>query len=396
MRFVLLALFIAGAVQGFGQCNPNTIYSNDSTHAVCLDTTGNVINIYTNNFPNHSWGSWPSNSPVLAQDFEYHFCAYPQKASQPTSLYNAPSVGNNCRPEVQFGVGMNGIFYSGWGARWFVNPITQMENLSWNVEPLAVFNMDFNNAHSNNPGEYHYHGIPDSYYTDSLAIDGSAHSPLVGYAADGFPMYYKYVYTDPNMPSAGVSAFSSGYTLKAGNRPGDSITAPGGVYDGLYVEDYEYVNPNWPLDDCNGRFGVTPEFPNGTYYYVLTDDWPYIPRCFYGTLIDNSFRIGNGCPPSTAAADCSGPTLGAELVLDENSFLISPNPSSSAFRVYINNNLWSAAINQVSMYDQNGKVWYTSKQLEETIDVSNLPSGIYFLQMVAGKSQVTEKVIVTK
>ena len=36
------------------------------------------------------------------------------------------------------------------------------------------------------------------------------------------------------------------------------------------------------LDEANGRTGVTPEFPNGTYYYVITDSFPVISRCISG------------------------------------------------------------------------------------------------------------------
>jgi hypothetical protein len=47
------------------------------------------------------------------------------------------------------------------------------------------------------------------------------------------------------------------------------------------------------LDETNGRTGVTPEYPNGTYYYVLTDNWPFIPRMFRGTA-DASFARPGG------------------------------------------------------------------------------------------------------
>jgi len=48
------------------------------------------------------------------------------------------------------------------------------------------------------------------------------------------------------------------------------------------------------LDEANGRFGVTPEFPQGTYHYVLTDDFPFIPRQFKGTPDSSFFRHGPG------------------------------------------------------------------------------------------------------
>ena len=57
---------------------------------------------------------------------------------------------------------------------------------------------------------------------------------------------------------------------------GRGPVAPAGAYDGTFVQDYEYRAGTGELDECNGRQGVTPEFPNGTYYYVLTDAFPFI------------------------------------------------------------------------------------------------------------------------
>jgi len=47
------------------------------------------------------------------------------------------------------------------------------------------------------------------------------------------------------------------------------------------------------LDECNGREGITPEFPEGTYYYVITNEYPGVPRCFVGTP-SSDFKIGPG------------------------------------------------------------------------------------------------------
>ncbi|HAA22158.1 MAG TPA: hypothetical protein DCP28_26600, partial [Cytophagales bacterium] len=66
----------------------------------------------------------------------------------------------------------------------------------------------------------------------------------------------------------------------------------GGDYDGTYIQDFEYVQGLGDLDECNGRFGKTPEYPEGTYYYVLTADFPVIPACFVGTPSED-FQIGN-------------------------------------------------------------------------------------------------------
>ena len=393
MKQKLLFGFLLFAIYARAQCDFNLIFSNDSTNAVCIQQDDKVRTIYSNNLPNHSFGTWPSNNPVDPQQLTFNMCAFPQKASEPISIYDS---GNfmGCTPYIEFGVGINGIRMAPFGARWFVNPNNQQENRDWNAEALVLFNMDFNNSHSNPSGEYHYHGIPMSYFTDSLGIDGSAHSPLIGYAADGFPIYYKYVYTDPSQPSGGVSAFTSGHSLRPGDRPGNGITAPDGPYDGLYVEDYEFLDPNWPLDECNGRFGITPEYPAGTYYYVMTDNWPYIPRCFYGSVIDNSFRIGMNCPSSNAAIDCSEEITSTFALVEEVELSIAPNPSTSTLRLISDDPSLYAKITQLSIYDLNGKVWYQSERYKNEIALSGIPQGSYFLQVDVGAYQITKKILV--
>ena len=79
--------------------------------------------------------------------------------------------------------------------------------------------------------------------------------------------------------------------MKTGNRSGNGNSAPCGEYTGVYTADYEYVDGLGDLDKCNGREGVTHEFPKGTYYYVITDEFPGIPRCFVG-IPSNDFMVG--------------------------------------------------------------------------------------------------------
>jgi hypothetical protein len=91
------------------------------------------------------------------------------------------------------------------------------------------------------------------------------HSPLLGWAYDGNPIYGPYGYDSPTNNS--VRLITSGYsdpidTQK--NRPSKNIFPAG-----YFVEDYEFTNSG-DLDEHNGRFCVTPEFPNGTYAYFMT------------------------------------------------------------------------------------------------------------------------------
>ena len=123
----------------------------------------------------------------------------------------------------------------------------------------------------------------------------------VGWAADGFPIYAIWGYADAKDASSKLAELKSSYRLKSGNRPADS-NSPGGKYDGTYMQDFEYVKGSGDLDEANGRFGVTPEFEKGTYYYVLTEKFPMVPRMFKGTP-DRSFVHG---PPGGGR----GPRLG--------------------------------------------------------------------------------------
>jgi hypothetical protein len=91
---------------------------------------------------------------------------------------------------------------------------------------------------------------------------------FVGYAADGFKMY-----------SSESDQFKPSYKLKDGTRP----SGPGGEYDGTYTQDFEYVDGLGDLDDCNGR-----EY-NGQYSYFITDNFPFVPRCWKG-MPDQGFE----------------------------------------------------------------------------------------------------------
>jgi len=92
------------------------------------------------------------------------------------------------------------------------------------------------------------------------------HSPIIGWSYDGNPIYGPYGYI--SRQGGVISQVKSGYTkvLKP-NRP-SLIEFP----LGFFIEDYVYFksSDDTVLDENNGRFCVTPEFPNGTYAYFAT------------------------------------------------------------------------------------------------------------------------------
>ena len=374
-------------------CNVSEIFGNETSNAVCFEIDNNVRKVYTNNFPAHSYGPWAGPNTLAAQDFEYSMCLYPELTSTITEIKEDPS-SQACGGGIIFGVSNQGINYSPFARLYWVNPNTQEENLNWHVEADFTLAMDSNGGHVNNVSRYHYHNIPKDYFTNDLKIDGTQHSPILGYAADGFPIYYKYLYTDATTTATNptVSAFTSGYSLKQGNRPGDGITAPDGAYDGTYIEDYEYTGAD--LDECGGRFAVTPEYPNGTYYYVLTDNWPYIPRCFKGKYVDNSFQISPGCPDSTAAQDCS--TV-AVTSINANVFEDLKNKLDSKLYEKLNDldfgsRYADAKINQIKIYTTDGSLAYTSNSTNELNSNTMHDLKSFYVQVDFSNGSITKKI----
>ena len=183
--------------------------------------------------------------------------------------------------ETDIGVALNGVPFDP-----FANEFYNGDRSSgWQEEPMPDgLGLDGSHAHVQPTGAYHYHGLPTGLIEE---IHGSSEMKLIGFAADGFPIYALYGFENAQDPSSKVIELRSSYRLKSGTRP----SGPGGAYDGTYVQDYEYVAGLGDLDAANGRYGVTAEFPQGTYYYVITEDYPYIPRMFKGTP-DASFRKG--------------------------------------------------------------------------------------------------------
>ena len=104
----------------------------------------------------------------------------------------------------------------------------------WRIEALGesgFFGVDFNNAHVQPGGTYHYHGMPESLVNDEAIT-------LVGWAADGFPVYARYGYSDAADASSDIKVISSSYQLKDTpdeNRPPTELHAMG-----TFTQDYIY------------------------------------------------------------------------------------------------------------------------------------------------------------
>ncbi|PHR29168.1 MAG: hypothetical protein COA38_11695 [Fluviicola sp.] len=244
-----------------------------SEFAETIDSLNGVRTIVSNSIPNHLTGAFPNSgnpNTIQPQNHSYDLELKPKYTGKVTQGQG-----------YSFGILLNGVEVDPYSAEFFRGQ--NGENREWNINALTSevnLGTDCNNAHVQPTGKYHYHGTPTAYL-EHLNVDGTK-MVKIGYAADGFPIYYKYGYSE----AGEIIELQSGFRLKSGDRPGDGKSAPNGRFDGMYFQDYEYNSALSTLDECNGRFGKTPESEN-EYYYVFTDNFPSSPLCFMGVPSDD-------------------------------------------------------------------------------------------------------------
>lgn len=276
----------AGGEQG----GPRTMEKVDLPEPeVSITIEGQYRVVRSNGLPDHEVGEFPNQenpNALRAQNNEIRLPLLPRLSDELT----------DARPE--FGIALNGvIFDSGTGEFWSPDGGRAFGGGSaWNYDALgggAPFGLDQNNAHVQPTGKYHYHGVPTGLVDELLQSEESEHHHdhdsdhdhmiQIGWAFDGFPIYAPFGYKDANDPTSEIVPLRSSYVLKEGERPGPP-DGPGGEYDGTFGLDWEYREGAGDLDESNGRFGVTPEFPQGTYYYVITETFPAVPRYWRGEV----------------------------------------------------------------------------------------------------------------
>ena len=246
--------------------------------------------IRSNGLPGHETGEFPSRgnpNAISPQQYEFRVPLEPQ-----------PAAGGEQRRggRTLFGVAINGVpFDPGTAEIWRDGRMIRggpPREGDWNQEAIdghgnGQLGLDANRAHVQPTGAYHYHGVPWGLIAQ-LNGDDRSHMLLVGWAADGYPIYAPWGHAEASDAASEVVPLRSSYQLREGERPDGS---PGGRYDGTYTQDYAFVEGSGELDELNGREGVTPEFPGGTYYYVVTEQFPFVARQHRGPP-DPSFQNG--------------------------------------------------------------------------------------------------------
>lgn len=294
---------------------------------------------------------------------------------------------------------------------------------SWNRDAVLAEKggFDCSKGHPAN-GNYHHHQNPSAFDLDLTvisnictlydaeglyAIDSTVHSPLIGFSYDGYPVYGAYGYKNAD-GTGGITRIKSGYQLRnistrtvwadgtdVPDGPAVTVTYP----LGYFREDYEFVNHAGAadyLDVHNGRFCVTPEYPNGMYCYFATvdSDWnsayPYlIGPTYYGV------KTGAKVNSVTEATTTYNPVNGlSEQSISE--VRIFPNPTNDLFIVQaiglVETNM------ELTLTDIQGKVMDKQVILPGStmafFDVSTLYAGTYVISYTDAKGIQRKKIIV--
>lgn len=314
---------------------------------------------------------------------------------------------------------VNGIPMYGLGdsKSWTGSTNSNMGGLGiWNVEVYMGEGVSLDTALSAHPqqqGAYHSHAKPRRLYQNTPTTE---HSPIIGYAFDGYPVYGPYGYSTPTNSASAVARMKSGYALRsittrtalpygvAASQSGPPVNSTYPI--GTYCEDYEWSASNGgDLDKYNGRTCVTPEYPGGTYAYFTTIDASETPQFPYYIGIEYYGKPDASCAGSGTSTGlkfpASGTTCNLPTNLDEKikEFVVKlyPNPSNGQFIISTEENLglFSKA-EVVNMIGQ--KIYSMDITSEKTIiDLpSGISKGIYFVRILGKQSEIysTEKIII--
>lgn len=199
--------------------------------------------------------------------------------------------------------------------------VTGITNTGWNRNALYFEGGSFDNClgHAGPNGGYHNHVNVQCLYDKTAS---TVHSPIIGYAFDGYPIYGPYGYATANNSASGIKRMVSSYILSTATRVNgpsfSTVSSNKACVAGSMCEDYVFTSGSGDLDIHNGRTCVTPEYPNGTYAYFITLDanldpaYPFIVGPTYNGTATIGPNVTNQTIP-TGATLYSGATIPVEL-----------------------------------------------------------------------------------
>ncbi len=413
-------------IQGrhYVQGNATPITDNIDANVQTVQYSNDWVYVSTHGIPAYITGPFLDGNPSLASD-QNAIYKISRNPVENTGVKTSTSGGN-------IGIFINGVSLFDWrdGVAWNPNtnalcggpgnppcPGGPTATLDWNRDaiPAEMDGFDCSKAHPA-MGNYHHHQNPSAFNLDLLVVsnicdmypadglyvlDSTAHSPLIGYAYDGFPIYGAYGYKNTD-GTGGIVRMKSSYSLSTAttraNGPAVNTTYPAGYWK----EDYVYnvnTDPDY-LDEHNGRICKTPEYPDGIYCYFATVDenwnsaYPYVVGLtYYGTVTGE--KVTSISEPTTTYTQW--PTA-----IDDN-FTASaikayPNPANDYIAIQLGN---IAKENYtITLFDITGKKLQESAINQGStlgyFDVRSSYSGVYTLTISNGKSSITKKIVLNK
>jgi len=379
-------------------------------------------NVYVNStgIPEYPTGPFLDGNPARAgeQDYLFRIIRNPQ---QKTGTKTETGLGH-------IGVLINGVpIYNALDAMSY-------NNLGiWNRNAVVMENGGFDCAKGHpapnqqgglTEGFYHHHQNPASfthsanppstvcnqYPSDGLYVpDSTQHSPIIGFAFDGYPIYGAYGYADPNNAQSSIRRMRTSYakrnitdrtTLPDGTvlSSGQYGPAIGGNFPlGSFIEDFELTG-NGDLDEYNGRFCVTPEYPAGTYAYFATMDadgnseYPYlIGPSYYGVVATDNFPAGPGGGTNVTVTGNVTTWDGTTAVVDlqvSSDYFIHPNPAEDFISI---GNRGEFSGKQYFIFNSIGKAVVSGEINSEKIAITDVVAGIYFLSVEGMRFKFVKK-----
>ena len=241
---------------------------NDETYGTTTSVSinGNKRVIRTNALPNHKTGEFPNNgnpNEITSQELSY-------------SLPINPKFSGIIKWSREPGIAVNGVKFEPGTAEKFICDTGQIYRIEA-IQNLIDLGLDHNHAHVQSTGTYHYHGVPTELID---LLDNGKDIILLGYAKDGYPMYYSK--SGKYKPSFVISDQLRSGEVCEYNNPHSSMTKEleRSQPDGTFVSDYVFMDGKGELDECNGI-----EI-DGNYSYFITDEYPYISRCLKGEFTE--------------------------------------------------------------------------------------------------------------
>ncbi|MCW3076326.1 MAG: hypothetical protein JWO32_935 [Bacteroidetes bacterium] len=365
----------------------STGYGGILTNVQQVQYSANNVYVSASCVPSYSIGPWAGNpNTPVNQNFVYKITRNPL---QNTGVATAVGMGH-------IGVWTNGvsIFNVSDGMSYNNAGVWNRNAFFWEGSSFDVCL-----GHPAPNGEYHHHVSPDCLYNINA---NTVHSPIIGYAFDGFPVYGAYAFTNTNGTGAikrMQSSYSATTTSTRVNGPSVSSTYPAGCF----MEDYAYVAGSGDLDFRNGRFCVTPEYPVGTYAYFVTLDnslapqFPYtFYKTYYGIVQAGNTGPGSGHNTISETVTTYTATTGIEEEKINITYHLFPNPSNEFVSLFIE----AVAQNnfEATITDLTGKVVHSEKNIQPavnyTFDISTLPKGVYFMKIENDKISKMSKLII--